>query len=257
MDALQKINELRRALNDFREHADALKKSFADLQKVFDADSFASPETFGNFNRDFASWTDESDKCRRLWAEIFDVPLPKTPAEIETALLAEEKRLVAESVFGRAKKFLSFASTDARLESILASHRHNLETLLAKKTRDAKTKDPVELYAKFVDAFNEPNFGKKFAAGKELSEFFGDEFIGAGLFGNALPREIYIRLRALADKRKVSVTGHTFLAESFFAGFKVAGKFDLFVAGFWTATDEAEKFLLELTDRVNGRKLTA
>ena len=34
MDALQKIAELRRALNDFREYGDAVKESFAALQKV-------------------------------------------------------------------------------------------------------------------------------------------------------------------------------------------------------------------------------
>ena len=186
MDALKKLKELRRTLNDFRARGDAIKKSFADVEKFFDAGSFALPEMFDEFNRDVASWTNESAKCRKLWADIFNEPLPKTFADMETILTAQEKCLVEQNLFNRAEKFMHLTAEVPALKRSLAAHQRKLKTLLAKKRRGAKTKETVMLYAKFIDAFDETDFGQKFSSGKELSEFFGDDFIGAGLFGNAL-----------------------------------------------------------------------
>ena len=186
MDALQKISELRRVLTELRAHSVAFKKSFADVQKVFDAGSFASDEQLNSAREHLAQLTAKENLCRELWSDIFDAPFPKTFAETETALSAHEKRLVEQGIVNRAEKFMWLTTEQPALKKILAAHQRKLKTLLNKETRGAKAKEAVELYAKFVDAFNESDAVKKYSASLELRETFGDVFIGAGLFGDAL-----------------------------------------------------------------------
>ena len=71
-------------------------------------------------------------------------------------------------------------------QKILVNYQKKLRALLAKKSRDAKVKATAEPYVKFIDALDEDDIGKKFSLGKDLSEIFGDDFIGHSLFGEEL-----------------------------------------------------------------------
>ena len=199
MTDLQKIAELRRTLNDFRKCGDTVKESFVALQKAFDPTKFFLPDAFDKFTKDFVAWSNESTKCHRLWQEIFDKPLTQNLAQVEIALTAYEKKIIAKSFFGRAEKFLSLTSADKKLEADLAAHRQKLTALLKKKSFDSKTKAAVEPYAKFVDVFNETDYGKKFSASKELSEFFSDDLIGRGIFDKMLTMSAQGKLTFEAD----------------------------------------------------------
>ena len=75
---------------------------------------------------------------------------------------------------------------DSDVEKLLVKHQKKLKPMLAKKSRDSKIQAKIEPYARFIEAVEEEDYGKKFVYGKELSDVFGDEFIGRGLFGKNL-----------------------------------------------------------------------
>lgn len=186
MDGLKKIAQLRDALNNIYTHAETLKSFFGEPETVDLAELLLSPKILEDFNITFTMWAKESMKCRELWQEIFNTPMPKTFAELKESLSAQEKKIVEQSVFGRAEKFLSFVSTNPDLKKDLLKHQVTLSKLLKPKKFDSKTKAAVEPYAKFIEAFEETNLGKKFSAAKKISDFFGDDFIGTAFFDGNL-----------------------------------------------------------------------
>ncbi|MBR4383197.1 MAG: hypothetical protein IKP64_06525, partial [Selenomonadaceae bacterium] len=187
MDALKKIAELRDALNNIYTHAETLKSFFSEPETVDLAEMLLFPKILDDFNQTFTLWAKDAVNCRELWQEIFNAPMPKTFAELEKSLSAQEKKIVEQSVFGRAEKFLSLVTTNPDLEKDLIKHQKTLSKLLKPKKFDSKTKAAVEPYAKFVEAFEEKNdYGKKLLTIKELSEIFSDKFIGTAFFGENL-----------------------------------------------------------------------
>lgn len=203
MERLKKINDLRRTLEEMRKINASLKERFIELEKILEAEIFTKPEMFDNFVEGFVRWSRITSKFRRLCQDFLEVPLPDSFAELEKILDAEEKKVIAASVFGRAEKFLHLFSENPDIQKLLAGYQKKLKTLLDKKSRDSKARSAVEPYAKFIDATAEKDFGKKFAIGKDLSGIFGDDFIGRALFGNELsfknvqedtPAEVYSEL---------------------------------------------------------------
>ena len=186
MERLKKIYELRSCLNDLREHGATLKKSFSAFEKVINSGKFVSAVQMTEVSEDFVGWMNGATKCFELYEELFDKQTPETFSALEKILDAEEKKIIVETVFKRAEQFLFLVAERPKLRRSLNSYKKKLTTRLAKKNRDKKAMAAVEPYAKFMDAFNEKNIGKKFSASNELRRFFNDDFLGTGLFGEGV-----------------------------------------------------------------------
>ena len=207
MERLKTVNELRKALNDLRLKSTALKTNFTALENFIDQEKFPAPEVMMAASDDLFKWINGANKCFELYEKIFESKAPQAFSEIEKFLDAEEKKIREESVFGQAEKFLLFVTTSPDLKKILNEHQAKLKKLLARKRQNAQLKSALEPYAKFFNATEETDFAKKFSAGKELSELFGDEFIGRGLFGSELtlitPEEL-AKKKIVRTRRKKS-----------------------------------------------------
>lgn len=186
MERLKTIEELRTALNDLRSFGYALKTNFAEFENFISQEKFPELELTDSLNRTFYDWIRGANKCFKLYDELFDNERPASFLALEELLNAEEKRVREANFFGQAEKFLQLTTNNVSLRKILREHKTKLKKLLAKKRQNAKWREAVEPYSKFINAAEEKDFGRKFSAGKELSEFFGDEFIGRGLFGSEL-----------------------------------------------------------------------
>ena len=206
MDQLKKIEELRRALNDLRERNLSLKEKFAAIDEFFEAEKFPTQKILEAFHEEYSDWISNTGNVLKLYEKIFDTQIPQSFAEVEAALTAEEKRIIEESIFGRAQKFMSLVAKDVDLQDALIKYKSILQPLLDKKIFDAKTKAAVEPYAKFIEAMGEKNSGKKVAAIAVLSKTFDNDFIGAGLLDKALTLKVAPEVKAAvvpADKKKI------------------------------------------------------
>ena len=207
MERLQTINELRDILTELRTSGASLKENFSELESFIAQEKFPDVELLESISDKFFKWISGANKSFSLYSTLFENERPKTFAEVEKNLDEEEKRIREASVFGQAEKFLRFTTKVAALRKILTEHQAKLKRVLARKRQNAQLKAELEPYIKFFNAIEETDYGKKFSASKELSEIFGDEFIGRGLFGNELilltPEEIKARKAKwdLAHKR--------------------------------------------------------
>ena len=186
MERLQTIDELRQALTDLRELGNVLKNTLPEVLSVIERDEFATTSNQVAWTKNFVAWIKQLSVCENLFARLFFDPIPESLVAVEKILDAEEKKVREENFFGQASKFLDFVTDNAELKKILREHKVKLKKLLMRKRQNDKLKSELEPYAKFISAAEETDFAKKFSAGKELSEYFGDTFIGRGLFGGAL-----------------------------------------------------------------------
>lgn len=190
MERLQQIRELRRILKALREAGRAFKDNLPDIEKVVEQDKFPTYEGLKTWNENLTAWTKNSNACAGLCIQLFDESLPNNIAAVEEILDAEEKKAKEANVVGQAEKFLHIVTNNTDLKKILREHQTKLKKLLARKRQTAQLKAALEPYAKFVNAAEEVDLGKKFSAGTELREIFGDDFIGRGLFGRELTSSI-------------------------------------------------------------------
>lgn len=186
MERLQTIDELRQALTELRELGNVLKNTLPEVLNLIERDGFATSSNQVAWTKNFVAWIKQLSFCESLYARLFFDPIPESLVAVEKVLDAEEKRVREENFFGQAGKFLDFVTDNAELKKILREHKNHLKKLLMRKRQNEKLKAELEPYAKFISAAEETDFAKKFSAGKELSEYFGDVFIGRGLFGGAL-----------------------------------------------------------------------
>lgn len=186
MDNLQAINELRKKLTEMRLLGDRLKKTFNEAARTIDQEKFAKEDLIEELKESLLDWVLSVKSCRDLYFKIFNKNSPDKLSDVERNLDVEEKKIIEAAIFRKAEKFLLLSSTNPDLQKILDEHHEKLNDWFDSLARDNKLRRIVEPYAKFMDAFNEPDLGKKFSAGKELSEIFNDDFIGCGLFGDDL-----------------------------------------------------------------------
>ena len=187
MERLNEINELRDSLNELRELGASSKKFLIKIGDIIDGEKFATVEELKTFlNNDLLDWVKKSLQCAELYVKIFKESLPEKFSDAEKKLDAAEKKIRAENLFAQAEKFLLLTAVAPDLKKILDEHYAKLKKLLAKKKQNEKTEAALSPYVKFLNAMKEIDWTKKFSMGKELSEFFGDEFIGRGLFGKEL-----------------------------------------------------------------------
>ncbi|MBQ4404297.1 MAG: hypothetical protein II857_07790 [Selenomonadaceae bacterium] len=209
MDKLKIINELRATLNDLRLAGTTLKATFTELEAFIDGEKFPEPDLVDGSNKNFNDWINGANKCTMLYYELFGTDKPPTFSELEIILDVAETRIREESIFGQAEKFLLFVAKAPDLRKILHEHQAKLKKLLARKRQNEKLRAALEPYAKFINATAEKDFAKKFSVGKELSELFGDDFIGRGLFGGELnlltPEEFAAQKPARTWSRKKKI----------------------------------------------------
>ena len=207
MENLKRIDQLRRSLTELRECGNLLKQNLGDINDVIDENKFAKSANLKIWTDNISAWLKKSVECAELYVDIFKEALPEKFSDVEKNLDAEEKRIREESVFGLAEKFLLFVTASADLKKILHEHQAALKKLLARKRKNDQLKAALEPYAKFFIATKETAVAKKFSAGKDLSDFFGDEFIGRGLFGSELteatPEEILAEKPVRRRRRKI------------------------------------------------------
>ena len=201
MERLKEINELRDALNELRSLGVSAKKILIKIGDTIDGEKFATVEELKTFlDNDLLAWVKKSLDFAKLYLKVFHEPLPEKFSDAERKLNAAEKKIRAENLFAQAEKFLLLTAAAPDLKKILDEHCNKLKKLLAKKKQNEKTETALEPYAKFFNATNETDPVKKFSAARELSEFFGDEFIGRGLFGS----ELTLASADEADEKKSS-----------------------------------------------------
>ena len=186
MNRLEKIDEVRRNLNEMRTLGATIKDNCAIFEQCINQEKFPDDELLHRLISDFSDWSDLADICEGIYEQLFDNDRPRTFAEVEKTLNSEENRIVTAGIFERAEKFMLLTTRNSEVEKLLVKHQKKLKPLLAKKSRDSKVQGKIEPYAKFIEAVEEEDYGKKFVFGKELSEVFGDDFIGRGLFGKNL-----------------------------------------------------------------------
>lgn len=208
MDRLKKIDELRRALDDLRDCNLSLKEKFAAIDEFIEAEKFAPIGHLTAVRESLIQLIAEETSYQALYLELLDEQPPESFAEIEAALTAEEKRIIEESIFGRAQKFMSLVAKDVDLQDALIKYQSDLILLLDKKTFDDETKAAVEPYAKFIEAMGEKNSGKKIAAITVLSKTFDNDFIGAGLLDKTLTLKALpaVKTAAQATKKELPAT---------------------------------------------------
>lgn len=183
MERLEKINELRRTLNNLRELGESLKEYFDIFEKVINQEKFPEALSLVGFSEEFSEWEESIDKCSELYEELFDSDKPRTFPEIEKILNAEETKIITASIYEQAEKFLNLTTKNPDAEKLLLKYQKKLKPLIAKKSRDAKLQAKVEPYAKFIEAMQENDSEKKFALSIELSAAFDKGFIGRAFIG--------------------------------------------------------------------------
>ena len=186
MEKLQAIKDLRRGLNELRELGAVLKKSLFDMGNAIDNEKFSTPDDLETWSMNLLAWMKKSNACIEIYKQIFEEPLPEKFSDLEKILEVEEKKIREASIFGQAEKFLLLVTEAPDLKKILREHQAALKKLLARKRQNEKLKAALAPYAKFINATEEADIGKKFSAGKELGENFSDDFLGRGLFGDEL-----------------------------------------------------------------------
>ena len=189
MERLQTIDELRRVLNELRGLGELFRQNLPEIESVVAQDKFPSYTELKTWNDNLTAWTKKTHVCAGLCMKLFTETLPNNISAVEEILDAEERKVREANFFGQAEKFLHMVTANSDLKKILREHKVQLKKLLARKRQNAKLKAALEPYAKFISAAEEKDFGKKFSIGKELSEIFGDDFIGRGLFGGELTLE--------------------------------------------------------------------
>ena len=189
MERLKKIDELRRTLNELRELGAMFRGNFLLFEKAVSQEKFPEDILVNRINSDFSEWIDLTDKCDEIYDKLFGDDKPRTFSELEKILTAEEKKIIEANLFTQAERFLQLVAKTSDEQKLLEKYQKKLRPLLAKKSRDAKTQERVEAYAKFIAAMEEKDFGKKFALGKELSDIFDDDFIGRAFIGKELSFE--------------------------------------------------------------------
>lgn len=186
MDNLQRIKNLRSGLKDLRDLGAIFRQDLYEIGNVIDQDKFPSTEGLESWGENLLAWMKKSGYCLELYEQIFGDNFLENFSDVERALDSEEKKIREANIFGQAEKFLHFITKTPDLRRILREHQTKLKRLLARKRRNTQLKTALEPYANFINATEETDIGKKFSAGKELSEIFGDDFIGRGLFGHEL-----------------------------------------------------------------------
>lgn len=186
MDNIQSINELRRGLNELRALGIVFKSDLIEIENAIDHERFAATEGLKVWGDHMLAWMKKSADCIEAYADLFKEPLPDKFSDVEKLLDAEESRIRAANILVQAEKFLQFVAKSSAVKKILHEHQSDLKKLLARKRQNTRLKTTLETYAKFVDATEELDIGKKFSAGTELRDFFGDDFIGRTLFGGEL-----------------------------------------------------------------------
>ena len=186
MDRFQNIAELRRKLDELREVGAVLKKDLIDINKAVDSEEFPPLENLKTWSNDLLAWLKRISEYKELYVDTLNEIPPDKYSEVEKFLDKEEKRIRETSVFLQAEKFMHFTTKAPDLRRILREHQTKLKKLLARKRQNAQLKAALEPYARFINATEETDVGKKFSSGKDLSEFFGDEFVGRGIFGREL-----------------------------------------------------------------------
>lgn len=207
MERLKKIVELKKLLGEWLASGAALKENFSKTEKLITQEKFTDDETIEVLRKNLFGWIAETNLCRNLYSEIFKEPLPEKFSDAEKILSAEEKRIREANIFRQAEKFLSLVTAAADLKKILRAHQAELKKLLARKRQNARLKAAVEPYAKFINATEEKDFGKKFSISNELREIFSDDLIGRGLFGNELTfaeAEEVAEKKIVGRRRKIS-----------------------------------------------------
>lgn len=194
MDRLKKIDELRRTLNELRELGASIKENFSAFEKFISQEKFPEVKLLEKVGNNFLTWASNVNKSFELYEELFDGDKPRTFSELEKILGAEEKKIIEANIFAQAEKFLHLTTKNSDVKKILERHQKKLKALLAKKSRDE-----VEPYAKFIEATTTNDCVKKFSLGKELSDIFGDEFIGRALIG----KELFFEDEQSDDKKSV------------------------------------------------------
>ena len=196
MDNIQRINELRRGLNELRQLGTTFKSDMIEIGNAIDHERFAPTEGLKTWGDHLLAWMKKSADCLETYTGLFKEPLPDKFSDVEKLLDAEENRIRAANVLIQAEKFLHFTTKSPVVKNILQEHQSELTKLLARKRQNTRLKTTFEIYAKFVDAMEEQDIGKKFSMSTELREFFGDDFIGRTLFGG----EFSIAFDFLDDK---------------------------------------------------------
>lgn len=203
MDNIQKINELRRALKELRELGTLFKSDLLEIGNAIDHERFAPAESLKAWGERLLAWINKSVECFESYAQLFKEPLPDKFSDVEKLLDAEENRIRAANILVQAEKFLLFDAKSSTVKKILREHQDELKKLLARKRQNTRLKTSIETYAKFVDATEETDIGKKFSASTELRNFFGDDFIGRALFGGELIVEVAERVEPAKPEVKV------------------------------------------------------
>ncbi|MBD3878933.1 MAG: hypothetical protein SR1Q5_04515 [Quinella sp. 1Q5] len=186
MNNIQRINELRRSLNELRTLGTVFKGDMIDIADAIDHERFAPTEGLKTWGDHLLAWMKKSADCLEVYTELFKEPLPDKFSEVEKLLDAEENRIRAANVLIQAEKFLHFTTNSPVVKSVLQEHQSELAKLLERKRQNNRLKNTLEIYANFVDATEEQDIGKKFSMSTELRAFFGDDFIGRTLFGGEL-----------------------------------------------------------------------
>lgn len=189
MDKIQRINELRQALKELRELGTLFKRDLLQIGNTIDHERFTSNETIKAWGEHLLTWMKKSVDCSESYAQLFKEPIPDKFSDVEKLLDEEENRIRAANILLQAEKFLLFVAKNSAVQKILHDHQNELKKLLARKRQNTRLKNALEIYAKFVEATEETDIGKKFTAAARLREFFGDDFIGRTLFGGELTKE--------------------------------------------------------------------
>ena len=186
LERLKNIDELRRRLDELRGVGSAVTGNFSAFGEMIAQEKFPDPELLNDINENFFKWLDSTAKFFNLYAQTVSSEMPLTFSDAEKFLDAEDKKIRESSIFLQAENFLHFTTKAVDLRKILREHQTKLRKLLAKKRQNEKWRAEVEPYAKFFRTTQETDLGKKFSASNELREFFSDDLLGRGLFGNEL-----------------------------------------------------------------------
>lgn len=207
MERLKKIDEMRQRLNELRGFGAVLKNNFSTFEEILTQEKFPSKELSDKLKDSLTNWFDGAGKFFSLYLKFFSVDateLPLTFAEVDRQLNEKEKKIRESSLSVLAGNFLHLVTEAPDLKKILREHQIRLKKFLAKKRQSVKWKAEVEPYAKFFLAKQETDLGKKFSLSTELREFFSDDLIGRGIFGN----EVTLQTSDAAEEIKPTKAQH-------------------------------------------------
>ena len=141
MDRLEKINELRRILKELRLRGAALRKNFSAFEQFINQEKFPESKLLDELNDDFLGWIRGANKSFEIYGKLFEGVKPRTFAEIERNLNAEEKRIIVANTFAQAERFLQLVAKNADVKNSLEKYQSKFSpknlatTRLKKKSR--------------------------------------------------------------------------------------------------------------------------